>query len=178
MITTLLIFFILLAVLFFGVSLLTKPKFALITIVFNVLFLGLLFYSDTQYVGVPIPFEQNIPFLKTAPFKGEHKLHIENWYITEDLIYLIVIPDKQKVPRFISIKNTPESLARLKKALMAEEAGETDGITMDTDTHYPDGSEGFAGDEVPQANRPPEKPEHKEEGATEHNVTGKGMHSD
>ena len=129
MIIQLVLYFLVLGFLFITVSLVDKSHIVL-TLFFDILFLGILFWSYLVLIGNPIPYQYNLQTFKHATISKS--VIIEGVVVDETLIYLVV-RDKD-VLKFISYANTPELLAQLKR--MVTETNGKGGEHMDTDNYY------------------------------------------
>jgi hypothetical protein len=177
MVTEFISLFCITALLFFIVSGLTKFKFVWIVVPLNVAFLGILFFSYIQFIGAAVPMDTDIPFWKYQTFTAKTLETIKTYYVTDDLIHVIVCDDKQKY-KYITFKNTPAFQDAWTKAVLASEKEHAPlQVMIATDTTYPDGSQGNFPDTEIQANHHEEKPSYNE-GVESHDATGNGMKSD
>jgi hypothetical protein len=177
MVTEFITLFCITALLFFIVSGLTKFKFVWIVVPLNIVFLGILFFSYLQFLGAAVPMDTDIPFWKYQTFTAKTLETVKTFYVTDDLIHVIVCDDKQKY-KYVTFKNTPAfQAAWIKAELAAEKANAALQIMIATDTIYPDGSQGNFPDPLIQANHHEEKAPPRE-GVETHDADGQGMKSD
>lgn len=115
MISSFILFYGIAAILFFCVSLLTKPKFLLVTIPLNIVFLGFMLFSYTHFLGTALPYQYGIPFWKFQEFNAQNIAHVKGGVIDEELVHLL-IQKKGEQTKYITLANTPELVAKLLKA--------------------------------------------------------------
>jgi len=132
MITYFLIYFAVMALLFFIVSFMARPKFGLIIIFLNLIFLSFVYFSIIKIAGAPFPTQYNFPFFKMEQFNASNVGLVLEGYITDDLIYLL-IKDNEFGVRLYEFKNTPKFLAEIKAAYKERNGW---GFAIKTDTNY------------------------------------------
>jgi len=117
MIEQYLIYFLILALLFFGISLTARKGVRLIVVGLNIIFLIFVYYSIVGFSGLARPLQYGLPFFGPVTHFDSGNVHmVEGGYITSDLIYLIITTGKDDV-RLVSFKNTPEFLAEINHAI-------------------------------------------------------------
>jgi hypothetical protein len=159
LINELIILFCLTALLFFIVSALVPLKRLYIVIPLNIVFLVTLLFSYVQFIGTPLPFQDNIPWIKMQHFTAKNLVTIFSMFETDTLIHMTVQePDGSF--KAISLAKTPELEAELDKAVSDASKNHVRVKMAMTDTMYgPESGSPFPDPELQNnmhENKPPQ----------------------